>query len=139
MGDDDAVVDPVTVLRAQVNRFMGPGAPKEYRFRDTKLPATGPLDIGLAIHALTIFHKRAADIFSQDGGELIRMANAGYADAVGFVEKNLDTVTKTIAIYADIHGLQRPTTGGGKMFGLPAPLVIGAAALTAYLLLTRRR
>jgi hypothetical protein len=134
-------LEPSTILRAQVNRFMGPGVPKQWRFREQRLPEVGPVDMGLAIHAVAIVQKRAAEAYEKDPAgakDLLNRANTGFADPVGFVNKNFDMVLQTVTIYGDIHGLPKATIGGGGK-GIPIPLLIGLVAAVLFVVTRKKK
>lgn len=154
MGDSGAVtvapggvapptIDPMTVLRAQVNRFWSASTPTAYRFGpdSDRLPTTGPLDVALAIRAVLIVQKRAAEAYGMDpegAADLLAKANQGFADPVGWVTKNFDMVLQTVTIYGDIHGVPKATLPG-QTFGVSTPFIVGLGivALGAIYLLRR--
>lgn len=136
-------VDPAVVLRAQVNRFWGASSPLDLsQGYSAKVPDAGPIDDDVAMRALLIVQKRAAEAYEADPGaglDLLNKANTGFADPVGFVNKNLDMVTQTVTIYGDIHGLPKATLPG-QILGVSAPLligIVGAIAVGALLLLRK--
>lgn len=104
----DVIGDPVADLIAQVNRF-GTAAPVGAQFVQQPFPLATVISPGLAVVAITIYQRRAADAFSQfhDAGSAaaIAAANLGFADPVQFVSSNLADVTRTIAGYGDSLGL----------------------------------
>lgn len=127
--------DKINALRAQVNRYMGPKAPAAYRLSELVLPTTGPIDMALAIHALTIFQRRAAEVYPIDkvaGQQMIEAANAGYANPVAFVTSNFDNVLRTVAVYGDLHGLPPGATTAPFMKGLTLPIMVGGGLLALW-------
>jgi len=105
-------------LAAQVNRF-GPDAPAEHRLVLTPFLATGTLDSGLALTAITIYQRRATaayDQFGDRGSALeIERANEGFANPVVWVTTHLAEVTQAIAGYADSLGLPGGAAGSGGL------------------------
>lgn len=135
-------IDPATVLRAQVNRFWGAAVPDAYRFGPDadKLPTSGPIDVNVATRAVLIVQKRAAEAYATDptgATDLLNKANQGFADPVGWVNKNLDMVTQTVTIYGDIHGVPAATLPG-QTLGIPTPWLVGLLAIGAAFLMWRK-
>ncbi len=132
-------VDQTMYLTAQINRFMGPGAPAKRKLSDTPLPlASGKLSATTAGFAVLIMDYRTQEKFDQDPTLNARVKMA-YADPVGFVEKNMVEVVSTIQAYADVLGAppaQFPGAGGSPNVKIAVAAVIGAGTLY---LLTRRR
>jgi hypothetical protein len=147
MGDDTSGSASVADLANQVNRF-GAAAPTGYQFVTTPFdvpPAPFgiqllPLNLGLATMALTIYQRRASDAYSQfhDQGSLnaINQANAGFADPVAFVTKNLSVVVSTLRAFADALGIP-PVGGETSTFdtGISTGSLILAALAAAWWLL----
>jgi hypothetical protein len=134
-------------LAAQVNRF-GPSAPSGYQFVTEPIPAPLtalgvtllPISVGLATIALTIYQRRATDSYNQfhDTGssQAIAAANAGFADPVGFVTSNLNTVTQTLQAFADSLGIPAAAAATSPADDSSGTLLLVAgAALVAWLLL----
>lgn len=134
LGDIQAAPGP-GALAAQVNRF-GESAPASYQFVTTPFPVdTGKIDSALAIVALTIYQRRAADAYQQfhDAGSAaaIDAANAGFANPVGFVTGHLAEVLTAVKGYADSVGLPPAQGDGGGSSLDPTTLALAAAAAAA--------
>jgi hypothetical protein len=146
MGDSVAPGTPTqpdqsALLRAQVNRFWGAGVPETYRFGSDsdKLPATGPIDLDLATRAVLIVQRRAAEAYAADpagAADLLNKANQGFADPVGWLNKNLDMALRTMTIYGDVHGVPKATVPG-EVLGVSTPILLWIVALGAFLLLRK--
>lgn len=146
MGDDTSATSPYAQLAVQVNRF-GPSAPPDLRFTQTPFSVTAQtLDPALALTAVVIYQRRAADAFNQfhdEGSEAaIAAANVGLADPTGFVMARLPEVTSTVASYADSKGLpaaEGSVTLPGVGSVSSTTLLVIAAAVGGFLLLQGKR
>lgn len=133
--------DPIAILRAQINRFRGPDAPKAFRYGATKFPATGPLDAEVAFAAVLLNSRRAYEVFQRDPSlkSFLDRASQGWASPVKFVSDNLAEITKTIAIYGDLNGVPpAKSIIPGNILGIPTPIILGLGVVIAYLLLTKK-
>jgi hypothetical protein len=132
----------VAELAREVNRF-GPEAPAALQFAPTPFPVVDSvkLDPALALVALTIYQRRAADAYAQfhDQGSLaaLEAANQGFINPVGFVGARLAEVTTAVRGYGDASGL--PSASGpsvSSMLGgdltIPIVIAVGAAALWMF-------
>lgn len=143
-----AIPDPVAALAAQVNRF-GADAPAAYQFAQAPFLDSGNLSPGLALTALTIYQRRAADAYAKfhDAGSqaLLDQANQGFASPTTFVMLHLADVTQAIRGFADSVGLapapssaESPMTSIASLLSDPiAPVVLASAALGIYWLARR--
>lgn len=134
--------DQSALVRAQVNRFWGEAVPLAYRFGpdSDKLPTSGPIDLALATRAVLIVQKRAVEAYAADpsgAADLLAKANQGFADPVGWLNKNLDMALQTMTIYGDVHGVPKATVPGAVL-GMSTPILLGIVALGAFLLLRKR-
>lgn len=121
---DDAA--PVRALQAQVNRF---GA---------ALPVTGVLDLGTSQAAYTLVTQALIYLAAKSPNNAslrAQMVDASKNVASGpaWVQDHLLEATYLIRQYADAVG--KPAAAGD----LPLPLILGAAAFGALLLLRGRR
>lgn len=141
MGDTAPTMTPVEALIHQVNRF-GPTAPAQYRFADRAFPvvASGKIAPDVAMAALLIYQRRAADAYNQfhDAGSeaAISRANQGFADPVAFVTGNLADVTTAITGFADSLGFPPATSpgqGGGGGFSTQTILMVAGGAVLLWL------
>ncbi len=124
--------DPVAELTAQVNRF-GVAAPAGLQFVQQPVPLATGISQGLALAAVAIYQRRAADAFSQfhDAGSaaMLTAANVAFADPVSFVTANLADVTRTIAGYADSVGLPSADGSPSTISGVDMQTVLIVAGL----------
>lgn len=124
----------VATLIAQINRF-GADAPAALQFVQQPFPvATGILAPDVALVALTIYQRRAADGFARfhDAGSqsAIAAANQGFANPVGFVTAHIADITQTLAAYADSVGLPGPAVAVAETgTGIDTSALALAAAL----------
>lgn len=136
LGDIQAAPGPAA-LAQQVNRF-GESAPASYQFVTTPFPVdTGKVDPALAVVALTIYQRRAADAYQQfhDAGSAaaIDAANAGFSNPVGFVTSHLSEVVTAVKGYADSVGLPAAGAEGGSGSSLDTTTLALAAVAAAAL------
>lgn len=132
MGALETTGDPVAKLIGQVNRF-GPDAPVGLRFVATPYPlATGNIPPAVAVSAVQILYARARDAvlkFGDKGSiDLMKAAEAGLKDPVGYVTKNLEAVTNQLAIFGDAAGLgaSKISVVGKVADMLKSPLALAA-------------
>lgn len=133
LGDAAVAVDPVAILAAQVNRF-GASAPAAYRFATTPFLDSGNLSPALALTALTIYQRRAADAYTQipDTGSqaLLEAANQAFSAPVPFVMGHIADVAQVIRAFGDMLGL--PPAPGDPAPGMDTTtLALAAAAVLA--------
>jgi hypothetical protein len=122
-------------LRLQVNRFAGPYAPARFRLLESSFPYTGPLDMSLAIAAAVIYDRRWKDAAKADprnAQEYLGRSLLALAGPLQFVLENLDEVIQTIVIYADANDVPMPKDAPAAQ--IPMPILLGAAALLAYII-----
>jgi len=140
-GLGDTVVatrDPVATLAAQVSRF-GAEAPAAYQFSQAPFLDSGNLSPGLALVALTIYQRRAADAYAKFGDAtsqaLLESANQGFSSPVTFVMMHLADVTQSIRGFGDSVGLPAAagdTTAGSSLLDIgmnPLFLVVAGVAI----------
>lgn len=142
--------DQANALIAQVNRFMGSDVPAAYRLTGmaaSSYPTNGTLTPDVAMAALILFQRRAADAYSsatdattKAGAQMmIAQADSGFADPLGFVTSNIGPVTSTLTTYGDLHGVakaQSTTTILGSSVDTTT-IAIGAAVVAALWLFAR--
>ena len=123
--------DPANVLRAQVNRFLGPSVPATLQLSPTQVPSTGAVDLPLATFAAVIYQRRATDAFAADPTQvaMVTRGNLALADPLNFVVGNMAEVTQTVQAYGDANGLP---AAGSLVMGIPiSTLAIAGCALLA--------
>jgi hypothetical protein len=120
--------DKINALRAQVNRYLGPGVPAGFGFGPKKLPVEGILDMDLAIVAALIYQRRAAEAYGDDPG-MVRRGNEAIGNAIQFVGTNIDEVLATVKGYGDTHGLPAAKEPEGKHPWLGPLFLLGLAGV----------
>jgi hypothetical protein len=147
MGAFESTSDPVARLIAEVNRF-GPDAPSNFRYIAAPYAlATGTIPLPVAITAAQIFYRRAQDAVLEFGDkgstDLLAKAAKIAASPSSLVMANIDEITKTLAAFADAHGLPASQlTFTGKVSGLvKSPYVVAALVAAGGILYfaTRRK
>jgi len=142
MGDDTVPSTPLAALASQVNRF-GASAPAPYRFAGKTFSTSATmLEPDLALVAVTIYQRRAADSYAQfhDAGSEaeIAKANLAFANPVSFVSTNMGQVTQAIGSFADSLGLPSASSDAGSLTAVAGGTLMMIAGLAiAFWVVTR--
>jgi hypothetical protein len=133
-------IEPSTMLRAQLNRFVGknPGALQIF---PNKVPETGPIDTLVATRAGAVMIVRLSRPNVGDDPAADRLAAQVMTDPSGSVVRaNLPMVIGIVAGFADANGLPEARLPGQSVLSIPV-LVGGAlvVGLAGYLTLFRKK
>lgn len=128
-------------LVSQLNRFTTPEAATagsaSYRIATSPFAAGNEVTMPIAIHAVILYQRAAADSYSQfhDRGSLQRLefANQWFSTPVASVQANMIEVTNVIGALADSLGLPRPSKGGSTGDTKTILLVAAGVGLAVWL------
>lgn len=136
--------DKANTLILQINRFLDPTTPAAYQLTGFNVgangfPTNGTIDQGVAMAAMALMQRRATDAYSNakstvdkaGAAALISQVNQGWSDPVSFVNGSIDSITATIATYADLHGVAKAASS--TIAGIDTTTILIGAAVVAAL------